>query len=181
MKTLFKIILFGGIGFLALILLIGSFSSKNTEKLRTSKYVIQDNPLFSEKLDSKKDYEDGPYTIRYETLAGNLKSTHAIRTKEFEFQFRKGLKELHVIPILENGKSNSENRVVYKTKFGGVIPRHLTFGLISKKNKNGILDIQFDSELNPEKVVVVKYSTDNITFCKRGVVYDIMNQKGKEY
>ncbi|MEW4922529.1 hypothetical protein [Algibacter sp. 2305UL17-15] len=181
MKTFLKFILFGGIGIVALILLIGVFASNNDEKLKTTTYDIQENPIFSESLDSKKDYEDGSYTVRYETLAENLKSTHGIRTKEYEFQFRKGFKELHVIPILENGKTNSENRIVYETKFGGVIPRHLAFGLTNKENEKGIFDVQFDSEINPEKVVVVKYSTDKINFCKRGVVYDIMNHKGKEY
>jgi hypothetical protein len=57
----------------------------------------------------------------------------------------------------------------------------LAFELTNKKNEKGIFDVQFDSEINPEKVVVVKYSTDNINFCKRGVVYNIMNHKGNEY
>ena len=181
MKTLFKILLIGGIGLFILMMAIGLFVSKQDEKNKNATYDIQQNELFSEDLDTKKDYEDGEYTVRYEHLAENLNSVYAIRTREYEFQFRKGLKELHVIPVLENGKTNSENRIIYKTEFGGVIQRHLAFGLSNSKSGKGMLDIQFDSETNPKKVVVVKYITDDITYCKRGVVYDVLNKKGNAY
>jgi len=114
MKTFLKFILFGGIGIVALILLIGVFASNNDERLKIATYDIQETPIFAENLDSKKDYEDGSYTVRYETLAENLKSTHGIRTKDYEFQFRKGFKELHVIPILENGKQIAKTELFTK-------------------------------------------------------------------
>lgn len=144
-------------------------------------YKIQNDSLFSINLNESLDYEDGDYTVRYEKLSKDLNSTYAIRTKDYDFQFRKGMKELHVIPIGENGKTNSEKRKIYETKFGGVIPRHLTFALKNSKNQKGVFDVQFDSKTNPDKVVIVKFLSGNINFCKRGVVYNVMNQKGDEF
>ncbi|AZB30153.1 hypothetical protein [Chryseobacterium balustinum] len=154
-------------------------SDNNQTKENT--YKIQSDTLFAINLNKGLDYEDGDYTVKYEQLSKDLNSTYAIRTKDYDFQFRNGMKELHVIPILENGKTNSEKRKIYDTKFGGVIPRHLTFALKNSKNQKGIFDVQFDSKTNPDKVVIVKFISGDIDFCKRGVVYNVMNQRRDEF
>lgn len=164
--------------FFGLFIIGALLTSNDSEK---STYNIQQDELFNEDLDCKEDYEDGDYTAKYKLLAEQLNSTYAVRTKKFEFQFRKGMKELHVIPILDNGMTNSENRKIFQTKFGGVIPRHLAFGLTNSKNEKGLFDIQFDSKSNSKKIVVVKYIFDDSNYCKRGVIYDILNHKGTEY
>lgn len=167
--------IFGIIG-----MLMNQNKSENNHRANNI-YKIHSDSLFSTNLDKSVDYEDGDYTVKYEKLAKDLNSTFAIRTKDYDFQFRNGMEELHVIPISKDGKTNSENRKIYQTKFGGVIPRHLTFGLKNSKGEKGIFDIQFDSKINPDKVVIVKLLTDNKSFCKRGVVYNIMSQKGDEF
>ena len=154
--------------------------NKKDKKVMPTHFNIEEDSLFIQELNSKLDYEDGDYTAKYEQLAKDLNSVYAIRTKDYEFQFRKGLKELHVIPVLATGKTNSDKRKVYNTKFGGVIPRHLSFGLEGQQQK-GLFDVQFDSKLNSDKLVVVKMIIEDEIYCKRGVLYDVMNHKGNLY
>lgn len=140
-------------------------------------YNIETDSIFSERLILKDDYNNVDSKVKYDILLKNLSETYSVRTQEYDFSFRKGMKELHIIPVVKN-KTNSDKRIVLSVAFGGSIPGHLTFGLKGKHDKKGLIDFQFDNKTNPQKIVVVKYSVGDTKYCKRGIVYNILEQKG---
>ncbi|ASK28739.1 hypothetical protein CEY12_00805 [Chryseobacterium sp. T16E-39] len=178
LKTFFIIIgaLTASFFILAIIAFAFNIEDDNSASINTM-YNIESDSIFSEKLILKDDYDNVDSKLKYDILLKNLSGTYSVRTQEYDFSFRKGMTELHVIPVFKN-KTNSDKRIVLSVVFGGPISGHLAFGLKSKNDKKGLIDFQFDSKTNPEKIVVVKYSMGDTKYCKRGVVYSILEQKG---
>lgn len=168
MKSFLKAGCITAISIVAIIFIAGFIYNYLDDSKKEEIYNVQEDEIFKERLDATKDYEDGNYTMRYEELAKNLNGVYSIETLDYNFSFRRGLKKLVVIPI-ENGELNSDLRKDYDIKFGGPIERRLSFAIKDKLEK-GIIDLQFDSQINKHKILVVKYIVNDSTYCKRGLL-----------
>ncbi|MDR3025573.1 hypothetical protein [Chryseobacterium sp.] len=167
--------------FLGIFIFIFSADATHKEvQAKNTLYHIESDLLFNEKLLFKDDYDKDDTTAKYTALFQNLAGTYSIRTRDYDFTFRKGMREVHVIPVINN-KTNSEKRKIYDIKFGGPTTGHLAFGLKDKYGKPGLVDFQFDSRTNSEKILVVKYLFNNAKYCQRGVAYDVLEHTGDAF
>ena len=178
MKTFFKTFFIGALILFLLFVALGLYFSNAPEK-EVTRYNIQQNALFSENLAYDIDYAKFDHENDYKHLAKKLNYLYAVRTVDYEFQFREKMQKLHVFP-LENGNYNSEKRQIYDIKPFGYLKRGLSF-TIEGKNK-GELVLQSDNKTTSlDRVLVVKFKVNNDTYCKRGVVYHTMDHKGDTY
>ena len=134
-------------------------------------YDLRSDDVFKEKIECDKDYEDGSYTVKYNELLKKLKGTSVIETLTHQFELRdKGLRLL-VLEKNQAGTTINTTRKTYDILEGKtLIKRGLVFPLVADNGEKSLVSIQYDSQLNSDKILIVKYIDGENNICSRGLI-----------